>query len=186
MEQQRNADIIQLVNSTRLLNRRRDAHFDRIEEVQLAIRERRKTIIGSYISVEAVVGCGEMTDETIVQTLSTYLADRAVVFWNTSLEHAFDFSRRFFYLSIYAIVSGKVGRESFDDIIQLCETLVRSKDTFIVVLKNLLPENLIGDLFYFVEQFDDMYYHPSFEEAVLGALSVFLGALKDPIDDLSF
>lgn len=70
-----------------------------------------------------------------------------------------------------------------DDLIQLAETLVRSKEIFVYVMKDLLPDDLVSELFELTESYDSDLYTASFEDAVLGAIAIYLGTLKDPIEN---
>lgn len=49
------------------------------------------------------------------------------------------------------------------------------------MMKGLLPADMIGELFDFTESYEDTFFSASFEDAVLGAVAVFLGSLSDPV-----
>lgn len=110
------------------------------------------------------------------------MADRCLSFWNKRDDRAEQFCFQFFYLAICSIAGGYVGDESIDDIIQLAETLVRSREIFCIVVKKLVPPDMVGEMFNLTESYDDSFYTSTFEDAVLGAVSVYLGMLKDPIE----
>lgn len=153
-----------------------------VSEIRTEIRKRRKHILGSHVSVLQFV-CSEGTfDVTRVDELSGFLAERTVLFLGKEELEANIFCRRFYTLSFYALASGNVGDESIDDVIQLAECVVRSRDIFTTVLRNLLPEDMISELFHFSEEYDNTYLGPNFEDAVLGAIAVLLGVLADPIN----
>lgn len=149
--------------------------------VRTQIRERRKRFLGSNISLLDIVAPKYVINDKTIEKLSKYLAVRAGHFWKPNNVEAEKFCEQFFLLAIYAIAGGEVGNESVDDIIQLAECLVRDIDVFTTVMKNLLPTDMIGMLFEFTEICDGEALTVHFEDAVLGAVSVFLGVLEDPI-----
>ena len=87
-------------------------------------------------------------------------------------------------MAICAIAGGNVGQESIDDIIRLAECFVHSRRVFVIVMKKLLSQDMIGELFSLVESCDDQTFSPDFEDAVLAAVSVLLGVLEDPSPDI--
>lgn len=160
---------------------RRMSSFEDISSIRKEIRQRRKHLIGSYISLERIVLSNEGLNEAATEELSKYLAERTVCFWNQQDPDAWHFCYRYYRLAISALASGGVGEESVDDIIQLAECLVRSRETYIIVMKGLLPADMIGELFDFTESYEDAFFSASFEDAVLGAVAVFLGSLSAPV-----
>ena len=159
----------------------RSNSYDSLSILRDELRQRRKRMLGSYISLERMLCRGRKLQESAAAELCNYLAERTVLFWNKQDPEDFRFSQRFYNLAVYALTSGEVGNESIDDVIQLAECLVRSRDTFITVMKSLLPGDMIGELFDFTDSYDDTFYTANFEDAVMGAVSVFLGTLRDPV-----
>lgn len=181
MEQYRNPDIIsQMISLARLQNKRNEPFSNDLSFIQIELRQRRKHFLGSYISLQSLVQTDFSIDENKISELSRYLAAKTVPYWKQKGPAAEAFSFRFYELATYAISSGEVGDESIDDIIQLAECLVRSRNVFIEVMKNLLPADMIGSLFELTDSCDSSYFTVAFQDAVLGAVSVFLGVLADP------
>ena len=172
--------ISELVDNARCRTRRKNS-FEDVSSIRKEMRQRRKHLIGSYISLERIVCSNEGFDETAAEELSKYLAERTVCFWTRQDPGAWRFCYRYYLLAISALAGGEVGEESVDDIIQLAECLVRSRETYIIVMKDLLPSDMIGELFDFTESYDDAFFSAAFEDAVMGAVAVFLGSLSDPI-----
>lgn len=165
-----------------LQKKKKTTDFMTVSALRTEIRERRKHILGSHISLFPFVCNGTEINETYVEELSISLADRTVCFWGKRTAEATSFCRRFYILAFYALASGEVGDESIDDVIQLAECLVRSRDVFVTVLRSLLPVDMVSELFNFVEAYDDSYFSATFEDAVLGAIAVLLGVLADPLN----
>ena len=149
-------------------------------QIHNELRERRKSFLGSYVSLVDMVQSKGIVEEDHVLELCAYLASRTMHFWNRTDEQSNDFCLLFYELAICSISSGKVGNETIDDLIQLADCLVRSRDIFTVVTKELLSPDMISTLFAFIEMCEDVLLTPEFTDAVLGAVSVFLGVLKDP------
>lgn len=154
--------------------------YKTLSSVRQELRQRRKQMLGSYESLCMHTCKNNTIDETAVLQMSDYLTVRTMCFLDPCFK-SHNLVRRFYVLALYAISSGRVGNETIDDIIQLAECLARSKDVFVTVVKNLLPENLISDLFDFADSIDETFCASMFEDAVLGAISVFLGVLADPL-----
>lgn len=164
------------------LRKRKSADYLSVSAIRTEIRTRRKHILGSHISVLPFVCVDDAISESRVDELSHYLADRTVCFWEKRGSEAHLFCLRFYTLAFYVLASGEVGDESIDDVIQLAECLVRSRDIYLTVVRNLLPADMVSELFQFVEDYDDSYFTATFEDAVLGAIAVLLGVLADPAD----
>lgn len=152
--------------------------------LEILLREKRKRLIGSYHSLYEMICPQNTPDEKIISDLSDYLSIRTVCFWKADLPDKEEFCRRFYELAMYCIASGNIGNESIDDIIKLANCLVRSKDIYMDVVKRLIPTDMISDLFSLTEGYDPGYFSALFEDAVLAAVSVFLGALTDPLDGM--
>ncbi len=173
--------IERLIVQARTSNRRTTTHIHSLQELRAELRNRRKAVIGSYIPLSPLLQKEGQLDETAANTLSEYLAQKTGMFWSGANQPSPEFFFRFYNLSVYMVASGNLGNESADDIIQLAECLVRSKEVFITVAKDLFPDDMLSELFEFADQCSDKHLTPVFEDAVLGAISVFLGSLKDPV-----
>lgn len=174
--------ITQLRNSVCRQNRR-PFSFDNIASIRNELRQRRKHLIGSFVSLEELLAANNKVNEIEAAALIAYLASRTAHLWNRTDELGQQFCSKFYSLAIYALCSGKVGNESIDDVIQLAECLVRSRETFVTVMSSLLPKDMIAMMFDLTDSFDSSYFNPTFEDAVLGAVSVFLGVLNDPVQE---
>ena len=161
-------------------NFREHPFSDSLSDVRKELRQRRKRFLGSYVPVCNMVKKDGIVDETLVHSLCELLAERTVYFWDNKPEEAQIFCVRFYKLAIYSLLCEKLSTECIDDIIQLAECLVRSRKIFKIALKDMLPSNLIGELFDFTESYDESFFTSTFEDAVLGSIAVFLGVLSDP------
>ncbi len=155
----------------------------KLSDIQKELRERRKSFLGSYVSIRALVKEDSKVSDDSIQSLSQYLAKRTVALWNNAPYDAEMFSFRYYRIAINCLTYEIVEDECVDDIIQLAGCLVRSRKIFTMVGEKMLPYNMIGELFDFAESYDDVYFQIAFEDAVLGAISVLLGVLVDPIED---
>ena len=183
MEQDNHSELMPRVRRDINKIHRKKHQFDNFSEIRIELRQRRKMFLGSFTSLRAVVCAnGKLSDDKISE-LSTFLALRATALWDKKYEKSEAFCRQFFMLAINAIAGGEVGDETMDDLIQLAETLVRSKEIFVYVMKDLLPDDLVSELFELTESYDSDLYTASFEDAVLGAIAIYLGTLKDPIEN---
>ena len=149
-------------------------------ELSSELRERRKRLLGSYISLQNLVCANGSIIESTARELRDYLAEKTILFWKDNHPDKNTFCQQFYELAIYAIAGGNVGQESVDDIIRLAECLVHSRQVFVIVMKKLLLQDMIGNMFGFVDSCDDQTFSPDFEDAVLAAVSVLLGVLQDP------
>ncbi len=164
------------------LSPRQQPFSDNLSDIQKEIRHRRQLFIESHISIYALVQNNGYVDENLIDDLSEYLSKRIAFLWNHKHPADETFGFRFSKLTLFCLVSRKVGGATVDDIIQIAGCLVRSRKVFTVFAKDLLPDTMIGELFDFTETYDDSFFNPSFEDAVLGAICVLLGVLKDPIE----
>ena len=154
-----------------------------LSDIRQELRQRRKSFLSSYCSLKEIVTInGEISDELIEQ-FSRYLAKRASLLWINKPPEAEGFCYRFFVLAINALAFDQVSEECIDDIIQLAECLVRSKETFVMVGKQLLSPDWEQELYNFTDEYVRDFYVPHFSDAVLGAVSVYTGALEDPLKD---
>ncbi len=156
---------------------------DSLSDIRKELRQRRKRFLGSHVSVCEMVKRDGIIDESLIQSLCEFLTERTVPFWDNKHKDAKTFCFRFYELSVYSLLYGNLSVECIDDIIQLAECLVRSRKVFKIALKEMLPSNMIGELFDFTESYNDIFFTSSFEDAVLGSISVFLGVLSDPFGD---
>lgn len=157
--------------------------FATLSILQMELRKQRKHLLGSHISLRSLVyDKGDVSDE-LVDKLCDVLSDNTLLFWKQTDETAREFCYRYYKIVVSSIAYGRIRGESIDDIIRLAECLVDSREIFEIVMKQLLPENKIGEMFSFVESYDDSMFAPAFAEAVLAAVSVFLGALEKPLQN---
>ena len=163
--------------------RRHGTCFPTVVSLQAELRKQRKHLLGSYISLRAMVYDGAGPNDLKINELCNLLSKNTFLFWNHSTDTAREFSYLFYDVVIRSIAYGKVGGESIDDIIRLAECLVDSKEIFETVIKQLLSNDRIGDLFRLTEEYEESFFTPAFTNAVLCAVSVFLGALKAPADN---
>ena len=153
-------------------------------QLQSYLREKRKTIIGSHISLQEIICTNGVIDTEKTETLNAYLTSRTLCFWKDPLENKAQFCSQFYTLALYAVGGGMIGGESVDDLIQLANCLIHSRLVFVEVVKECLPADRIGELFEFIEVYEEPYFTPYFEDGVLGAVSVFLGVLSDPLAEM--
>lgn len=174
------APIELLLSKARTGSTRARPRIDTLSRLRTLLRQQRKRVIGSHISLAVLIGEGSDIREDGVTALSEYLSHRSLLLWSGQNKPQPEFFEQFYSLAIRMVASGKLGDESIDDIIQLAECIVRSKDIFVAVAKDLLPKDRISDLFAFIDQYGESYFTAHFEDAVLGAVAVFLGTLADP------
>lgn len=168
-----------IISKARQENKLTSTRIKTLPTLRTELRVRRQEIIGSYISLSALICGPDGIQDTLATTLADYLARLSGSFWPGSDRPSKDFFLRFYDLALHMIAGGDIGNETVDDILQLAECVSRSKDVFIAVAKDLLPPNMIGDLFDFTDQYDN-FFVAKLEDAALGAVSVFLGALDEP------
>lgn len=184
MKQHENSDVGSIIRVLRTRNRRAEpgCHvYANVGAIRDRLRDERKNIIGSYVPLTTYLQINGTINHSLVEDLSHYLSAKAVALWPDRPAKASEFCGLFFSIALCAIAGGGVGEDSADDIILFSECLVRSRDVFVRVAKNLLPPEIISDLFALTEHYAPEYFSSNFEDAVLGAVSVFLGSLEDPI-----
>ena len=163
---------------------RKTAPFsNNLGDIRKELRQRRKSFISSYCSLKEIITIDDKISDELIEQFSRYLAKRASLLWINKPPEAEGFCYRFFVLAIHALVFEQVSGECIDDIIQLAECLVRSKETFVMVGKQLLSPDWEEELHNFTEEYYREFYVPYFSDAVLGAVSVYTGALEDPVKD---
>lgn len=155
-----------------------------LHEVQTELRNRRKAFLGSSAPLTSVVCKDGRRNKVMVDTFVDYLVKRTIAFWSNEDITAEMFCRKFYDLSILAIVTSGIGEESLDDIIRLATLLThRPRDIYEAVMKALLPSRYCPLLFSFTEDFPESFYSASFEDAVFAALMAFLGVIPDPLSE---
>lgn len=152
-------------------------------DLRKSLRMKRKSFLGSYISLKEYIQNGEATGTLSVESLQSFLTKRTKHFWNSGKTDAGEFINKFYTLAIGCLLKGDLSYECVDDIIQLAECVVRSRTVFTIAAKEMLPKEMLGELFDFTEEYDDSYFTAEFEDAVLGAVSVLLGVLEDPFTE---
>ena len=155
---------------------------DSINDVQAILRSHRKRLLGTAMSLTKLIGWSEQYNEEKIHELSAYLAARSMCFISRNTEFTLEFFQDFFWFSIQIIASGNIGKESVDDLIQLADCIVRSVEIYSIVAKDCLNEALHEP---FDEWISTMDGPPAAElqDAVLGAICVFVGRIKDPLCD---
>ena len=177
----KSVNIPQKFHNYQLQKIREQNHFQgNLADVQQELRERRKSFLGSHLSLRMLVRSEGTINEPVAYELSSYLAHHTIPFWKANHDKAEEFCLRFYRIVIYCITYDNVAQECADDIIQLADCLVRSKDIFQYVAKQMLPPDMVGELFDFIESYDEEFYNASFVDAVLGAVCVLLGVLPEP------
>lgn len=143
------------------------------------LRRRRKNYLCSHISVWSLVEKGGVVANEDVDALADCFVRRTLLFWNRTGEDAESYCYHFYHLTLFGLLSGEI-RECIDDLIQLSGALVRSREVFRIAMQDIVPPEMFAELFHFVEDYDDDFYTPHFEDAVLYAVASFLGTLKIP------
>ena len=155
-----------------------------LQDIQAELKQRRMAFLGSSVPLLSIVGTNDDADEDAIVDLSNYLAELTDYFWETDLAESERFCRQFYVLGIKAIANPTLQSQCMDDLISLAELLTREpKDVYIATMKDLLPEDWHGLLFYFTDSIRNDGLTPvthAFEDAVLGAISVCLGVMEDP------
>lgn len=180
-----NKIVAEAINRARSLSKRGSPFADKLSSVQQELRNRRKQFLGSYVPARELLLSDAGINDASIDALSRYLSAKTLAFWNVKGEDTEEFCFRFYRLALYALTGGKVACECIDDILRLSECLVRSRDVFVIAMKEMLPANMIGELYDFTESYSDEYYSVSFEDATLGGVCVFLGVLEDPLADVA-
>lgn len=140
------------------------------------LRHRRKLYLGSHVPLFGLLEKDDVVYDEDIETLSHYLAEQTLLFWMHKDEEARKFCYHFYHLSLFALLSGAI-QECADDIIQLSESLVRSKTAVRIVLEDLLPPNLFSELYHFLYETNEDYFTVHFSDSVFYAVAAFLGAL---------
>ena len=148
---------------------------DRLLDIQREIRARRKAFLGSSVTLGKIVYADGALDYAAVSDLADYLTTRTVAFWDKPQKEGLWICRQFYELCLSAHSCVEL-----DDVILLANAAAMEKpEIFTDVMTKLVPKSHLVVLSYFVDSCLPL--PVSFEEAVLGAISVFLGVLKDPM-----
>ena len=153
---------------------------DKLIDVQREIRARRKAFLGSSVRLGRIVYNRGILDYAAVSELADYLSARTVSFWDRPHEEGFWISRQFYELCLSA-----PRWMELDDIILLANAAAMERTcVFKTVMDELLPEESQARADVLASFVNDCLPLPnSFEDAVLGAISVFLGILRDPVSE---
>lgn len=153
-----------------------------LNDIQAVLRSHRKRLLGTAMSLEKLICSDEKYNEEKIHELSAYLAARSMCFISKDSSFTLEFFQNFYWYSVQLIASGEIGNESVDDLIQLADCIVRSVEIYSIVAKDCLPKALHQP---FEEWISTMDVTPAAElhDAVLGAVCVFVGRLKDPLCD---
>lgn len=148
---------------------------DRLLDVQREIRARRKAFLGTSVRLGRLVYSDGVLDHAAISVLADFLSTRTMVFWDKPREEGLWICHQFYELCLMA-----KSWVEMDDVILLANTAaMENTEIFMDVMTRLIPKNHFDFLASFVE--DCLPLPISFEEAVLAAISVFTGVLKDPI-----
>ena len=161
----------------------RNPFTDNLSEIRKELRQRRKNFLGSYISIKPFIETNGTYDEEKAEHFYQYLANRTAYLWEKQDVESLTFCLRFYKIATACLRFADISNECVDDVIQLAECLVRSRRVFVIAGKDMLPFEMISELFDFTESYDESFFLASFEDAVLGAIAILLGALTDPISD---
>lgn len=153
--------------------------------VEKGIQQKRKEYLGSDLGLTMFVHKNGVPLENVVETLSGYLGNLTAHFLENEYNRPDleDLCIGFFYYSLPLYAYDQVGGDSFDDLIQLTELFMADVETFTVVLKLDLPEEIVDEWMEFLT--DNTYVPLNFPEAVTGAVAVFLGVLNDPTGNVA-
>lgn len=162
-------------------NHRHKPSFNELADVRKELRQRRKTFLGSYRSLKEIVSISGKVNEEYIKQFCNFLSYRTSLLWSDKIFDAETFCHRFFTLSVHALAFNDLADECIDDVIQLAECFVRSKSVFVTVMEQLLAPEMISELHDFVNEYDEEIFTPYFEDAVLGAVAIYTGTLKEPI-----
>lgn len=174
----------ELLQAARQQRRNRPPIADKLSSVQRELRQRRQALLGSYISARDLFVDENGPNKEAIQVLSKYLANRTVCFWTNKPVDAETVCFRFYRLVFHALCSGQLGRECVDDIFQFSDILVRNRRAFLIAMKDLLPVDMVGELFDFMDSTaQPNFFSPYWGDAVLAGISVFLGVLTDPVKE---
>ena len=170
-------------------NRRPRFTFSKPLELERELRRKRMALMGSSLPLTSIIhkevnGKIEL-DNAALMSLCDYLSTRAVAFWDKPYHDGMQFCRQFFELCIVAVGDPSVAGECFDNLILLSHTLVREKNIFMDVMSHLLDhKRQYNDLLYSVTyDYTADYYNAAFETSVQSAVAVFLGVLRDPLEE---
>lgn len=148
-----------------------------------AIREKRKEYLGSDLGLTMFVHEDGKPLEKAVEALSGYLGELTAHF----LEKEYDYPEQedlcvgFFYYALQLYAYDKVGTDSFDDLIRLAELFRNDLEIMTIIIEQDLSEDLVFDWEEFLTEQDVEETVPmDFPNAVIGAVAVLLGVLKDP------
>ena len=160
---------------------------DSLQDIQTELRKRRMSFLGSSLSLASLICKDGEIDEEAETALVVYLTERTLASWDKPFIEGGAFCRLFYSLGIRAVTNPGLSNECLDDLIRLATLLTHEpKEVYLAVMKDLLPEDWHGMLVHFADSFDNEAIRPlnaSFEDAVLGAVAVFLGVLEDPNAD---
>ena len=148
------------------------------QEIEQELYRRRKNYLGSDIPLKYLLETNGVVEDRDIDALAHYLSEQTQQFWNRKDAEAKDFCYRFYRLSMFALRYGNI-RECVDDIFQLCQAMLRSREVFRYAEEDLLPPKMFCELYEFLDDADDTYFTPHFEDAVLFAIASLLGALDE-------
>lgn len=157
--------------------------FTSINEILAELRSRRKSILGTSVSLCSLVFQDGKLDPELVEILEDHLASSANIIWNNQDTRADQFTHLFFRLSIIAITEADLRDECLDDLIHLGTLLTHDKSLFENVMRSLLAREHLPLLYSLTEDFPDSFYSGAFEHAVFSSIAVFSGALNIRLEE---
>lgn len=157
---------------------------NKLSVVQRELRKRRKAFLGSSVPLTSIVWAEGEIDLNAISILTDYLSTRTVALWDRPYDEPLEFCRQFYEMAIIAVAVPSLRGQCLDDIIHLASFLSHEgKLAFRYAMTDLLPQSFYAKLFSFLDRVEGDCCIATFEDAVLGAVAVFLGVLEDPIDD---
>lgn len=116
--------------------------------------------------------------EKNVILLSRYLGKHAAGFLEENGQLSYEeFCTDFFYYGLQLYAYGMIGNDSVDDLILLAETYARAPEVLAIVGDDDLPKELADEWRNWLTENDQA--PTNFVTAVIGAVSVFLGVIRE-------
>ena len=171
----------QTVEKARCLSGRKSPFATKVSDVKAELRVRRKLFLGSDVLLADLFCAEDIPDEKAIVELSRYLSSRTVLFLKEPEADEEEFYFRFYQLSLYALLRKGLVGSCVDDILYLADILASSYSLWLQASKVLLPEDMVGEMFDFIETYNYFCDAYRFTDAVLIGLCVLLGVLEDPV-----
>lgn len=164
-----------IIAAARGYRRSRPVCYDSLFQVQLELRKQRKKMLGTGVPFSVFLYSSENILHSGVVDLTKYLSNLTLALWKKPEGNHFSFCHQF-YEMCFACPSWV----TLDDIVLIATTLVhRERNVFLYLMEDLLPINYHELLHSFAFDFPDSFYSAAFEDAVLGAILILLGTIKE-------